>query len=50
MGRVTTLDATSSLAEDVHADLGAAGLGLVEWLTDPDGRFALSLARRAALT
>ena len=33
--------------ERVRADLGAAGLELVEWLTDPDERFALSLSRRA---
>jgi L-histidine N-alpha-methyltransferase len=32
--------------ERVRADLGAAGLELVEWLTDPEALFALSLARR----
>jgi len=31
----------------VEADLSAAGLVLDTWLTDPDGLFALSLARRA---
>jgi len=30
----------------VRADLGAAGLELVQWLTDPEGLFALSLACR----
>jgi hypothetical protein len=30
------------------ADYAAAGLELAEWLTDPDGLFALSLARPAA--
>jgi L-histidine N-alpha-methyltransferase len=35
--------------ESVRADLGAAGLELVRWLTDPDELFALSLARRSAL-
>jgi L-histidine N-alpha-methyltransferase len=35
--------------ESVRADLGAAGLELVRWLTDPDDLFALSLARRSAL-
>jgi L-histidine N-alpha-methyltransferase len=34
--------------ERVRADFGAAGLELVEWLTDPEERFALSLARRSA--
>jgi L-histidine N-alpha-methyltransferase len=33
--------------ERVRADLGAAGLELAEWYTDPDGLFALSLSRRA---
>jgi L-histidine N-alpha-methyltransferase len=33
--------------ERVRADLGAAGLALTEWMTDPEGRFALSLSRRA---
>jgi L-histidine Nalpha-methyltransferase len=33
--------------ERVESDLGAAGLELVEWLTDPEGLFALSLSRRA---
>ena len=33
--------------ERVRSDLGAAGLELVEWLTDPDELFALSLSRRA---
>jgi L-histidine Nalpha-methyltransferase len=33
--------------ERVESDLRAAGLELVEWLTDPEGRFALSLSRRA---
>ena len=32
----------------VQDDLAAAGLVLDRWLTDPDGMFALSLARRAA--
>jgi L-histidine N-alpha-methyltransferase len=32
--------------EGVEAELGAAGLELVEWWTDPPGDFALSLARR----
>jgi L-histidine N-alpha-methyltransferase len=31
----------------VESELGAAGLELVEWWTDPDADFALSLARRA---
>ena len=31
----------------VEEDLAAAGLTLSDWLTDPDGMFALSLARRA---
>jgi L-histidine N-alpha-methyltransferase len=31
----------------VEAELRAAGLRLVEWWTDPEGDFALSLARRA---
>ncbi len=31
--------------ERVQGDLAAAGLELVEWLTDPQGWFALSLAR-----
>jgi L-histidine Nalpha-methyltransferase len=31
----------------VRADLAAAGLELVRWLTDPDELFALSLSRRA---
>jgi L-histidine N-alpha-methyltransferase len=34
--------------ERVRADLGAAGLELVQWLTDPEELFALSLARRSA--
>jgi L-histidine N-alpha-methyltransferase len=29
----------------VEAELGAAGMRLVEWWTDPAGDFALSLAR-----
>jgi L-histidine Nalpha-methyltransferase len=33
--------------ERVEADLGAAGLELVEWVTDPEGLFALSLSRTA---
>ena len=33
--------------ERVEADLGAAGLELVEWMTDPEGLFALSLSRTA---
>jgi L-histidine Nalpha-methyltransferase len=33
--------------ERVRGDLGAAGLELVEWMTDPEGLFALSLSRRA---
>ncbi|HEX4563807.1 MAG TPA: L-histidine N(alpha)-methyltransferase, partial [Solirubrobacteraceae bacterium] len=33
--------------ERVRADLAAAGLELVRWLTDPDGLFALTLSRRA---
>jgi L-histidine N-alpha-methyltransferase len=32
----------------VRGDLAAAGLELVEWLTDPDDLFALSLARPAS--
>ncbi len=35
--------------ERVRADLGAAGLELVRSLTDPEERFALSLARRSPL-
>jgi len=35
--------------ERVRADLGAAGLELVRSLTDPEERFALSLARRSSL-
>jgi L-histidine N-alpha-methyltransferase len=31
----------------ITGDLAAAGLELVEWLTDPDELFALSLARPA---
>ena len=31
--------------ERVNAELGAAGLEVVEWWTDPDGDFALSLSR-----
>jgi L-histidine N-alpha-methyltransferase len=31
----------------VESDLGAAGLELVEWMTDPEGLFALSLSRTA---
>jgi L-histidine N-alpha-methyltransferase len=30
----------------VQADLQAAGLALEGWYTDPDGLFAVSLARR----
>ena len=30
-----------------RADLAAAGLELVEWMTDPEGLFALSLSRTA---
>ena len=30
----------------LEADFGAAGLGLEQWFTDPDGLFALSLAAR----
>src|SRR5262249_1744534 len=33
--------------DGVEADLAAAGLVLEHWWTDPDGDFALSLARRA---
>jgi L-histidine Nalpha-methyltransferase len=33
--------------ERVRGDLGAAGLELVEWMTDPEGLFALSLSRTA---
>lgn len=33
--------------ERLEADLDAAGLELGEWMTDPDGLFALSLSRRA---
>ena len=33
--------------ERVRADLAAAGLELVRWLTDPDGLFALTLSRPA---
>ncbi len=33
--------------ERVESDLGAAGLELVEWMTDPEGLFALSLSRTA---
>jgi L-histidine Nalpha-methyltransferase len=36
--------------ERVRADLGAAGLELVRWLTDPEDLFALSLSRTAAAT
>jgi L-histidine N-alpha-methyltransferase len=32
--------------ERVRADVAAAGLALTEWMTDPEGRFALSLSRR----
>ena len=32
--------------ERVRADFAAAGLELVDWLTDPEELFALSLARR----
>jgi L-histidine Nalpha-methyltransferase len=32
----------------LEADLAAAGMELERWLTDPDGLFALSLARRPA--
>ena len=32
-------------AERVEGDLAAAGLEVVRWLTDPDGLFALTLAR-----
>ena len=31
----------------VETDLGAAGLKLDRWYSDPDGLFALSLAARA---
>jgi L-histidine N-alpha-methyltransferase len=34
--------------ERVEGDLAAAGLELVDWLTDPDELFALTLSRRAA--
>jgi L-histidine N-alpha-methyltransferase len=30
--------------ERLEADLGAAGLALRAWMTDPDGLFALSVA------
>jgi len=33
--------------ERVRGDLAAAGLELVEWMTDPEGLFALSLSRTA---
>jgi L-histidine Nalpha-methyltransferase len=33
--------------ERVEKDLAAAGMELARWLTDPEDRFALSLARRA---
>jgi L-histidine N-alpha-methyltransferase len=33
--------------ERLQGDLGAAGLELVSWLTDPDELFALTLSRRA---
>ena len=33
--------------ERIESDLGAAGLELVEWMTDPEGLFALSLSRTA---
>jgi L-histidine N-alpha-methyltransferase len=35
-------------AERLEGDLLAAGLELVRWFTDPDGLFALSLARVAS--
>jgi L-histidine N-alpha-methyltransferase len=31
--------------QQVEAELRAAGLGLTSWWTDPDGDFALLLAR-----
>jgi L-histidine Nalpha-methyltransferase len=34
--------------ERIEADLSAAGLELVRWLTDPDGLFALTLSRRTS--
>ena len=37
----------SSRPARVRTDLAAAGLELVEWLTDPEELFALSLSRRA---
>jgi L-histidine N-alpha-methyltransferase len=33
--------------ERLEADLAAAGLRLAEWMTDPDGLFALSVAAPA---
>lgn len=36
--------------ERVERELRAAGMTLVEWWTDPDGDFALSLARLARPT
>jgi len=33
--------------ERIESDLGAAGLELVEWMTDPEALFALSLSRTA---
>ncbi len=38
---------TKFTRERLGADLDAAGLELAEWMTDPDGLFALSLSRRA---
>ncbi|MGO9489047.1 MAG: L-histidine N(alpha)-methyltransferase [Solirubrobacteraceae bacterium] len=35
--------------ERIAGDLAAAGLELAQWLTDPDGMFALTLSRRARL-
>ncbi len=35
--------------ERIEADLSAAGLGLVSWLTDPDELFALTLSRPASV-
>ena len=38
---------TKFTRERLDADLEAAGLTLEQWYTDPEGRFALSLSRRA---
>lgn len=35
--------------ERLEGDMAAAGLELVEWLTDPEGLFALTLSRRLGL-